>query len=137
VSSSLLVLALSSESKLVLWLSVWDFVDSEPFVCSPQKTGKVSLNIFYVVKLRSQWVVDVNDDDFPVSLLLIKESHDTENLDLLDLTWVSDQFTDLANIQWVIVTLGLGFWVDDIRIFPSLFQRQLRVDGSYNIEDPT
>ncbi len=31
---SLLVLALACESKLVLWLSVWDLVDSEPLIGS-------------------------------------------------------------------------------------------------------
>ena len=73
----LLVLALSSESKLVLWLSIWDLVDSEPFICSPQKTRKVSLNILNIIELWCQWVVDVDNNNLPVGLFLIKQSHNT------------------------------------------------------------
>lgn len=68
----LLVFALASESKLVLWLSVWDFVDTEPFIGGSQQTRKVSLNILNIIELGGQWVVDVNDDDLPVSLLLVE-----------------------------------------------------------------
>lgn len=110
---------------MVLWLSIWDFVDSEPFICSPQETWKVSLNILNVIELRSQWVVDIDDNDLPVGLLLIEQGHNTENLDLLNLARVSDQFTNLANVQWIVVTLGLGFWVDNVRVLPSLISNQL------------
>lgn len=37
LESILSVLALAAERKLVFWLSVWDFVDSEPLICSPQQ----------------------------------------------------------------------------------------------------
>lgn len=86
----LLVLALSGESELVLWLSVWDFVDSEPFICSPQKAWKVSFDVFNIVELRGQWVVDIDNNDLPVGLLLVKQGHNTEYLDLFDLTRVSN-----------------------------------------------
>jgi hypothetical protein len=39
---------------------------------------------------------------------------------LLDLSWVSDQFADLADVQWVIVTLGLRLRVDNVGILPGL-----------------
>jgi len=120
IGSVLLVLALAGESELVLWLSVWDFVDSEPLIGSSQKTWQVSLDILNIIELRSQWVVDIDDDNLPVSLLLIKKSHDTKDLDLLDLTRVSDQLTDLADIQWIVVTLGLGLGVDDVGVLPCL-----------------
>jgi hypothetical protein len=116
----LLVLALSSESKLILRLSIWDLVDSEPLIGSPQKTRKVSLNILDIIELGSQWVVDINDNNLPVGLLLIQQSHDTEDLDLLDLTRVSDQLADLADVQWIVVTLGLGLRVDNVGVLPSL-----------------
>ena len=76
-NGSLLVLALPREGKLVLWLSVRDFVDTEPLICGPQKAGQMSLNILNVVKSRCQWVVDVNDDDLPVRLFFVKKSHDS------------------------------------------------------------
>src|SRR4051794_20492374 len=92
-SDLLLVLALTSESKLVLWLSIWDFVDSEPLICSSQQTWQVSLDILNIVELGSQWVVDIDNNDLPVGLLLVEKSHDTEDLDLLDLTRISNQLT--------------------------------------------
>lgn len=39
---------------------------------------------------------------------------------MLDLTSVTNQFTNLTNVQWIIVTFGLGLGVDDIGIFPCL-----------------
>lgn len=80
----------------------------------------MSLNILNIVELWCQGVVDINDDDLPVSLLLVKKGHDTEDLDLLDLSWVTDKLADLADIQWVVVALGLGLWVDDIWVLPGL-----------------
>lgn len=121
----LLVLAFTSESKLVLWLSIWDFVDSEPLICGPQKTGQVSLDIFHVIELWCQGVVDVNDNDFPVSLFLVEKSHNAEYLDLLDLAGVTDSFTNLTDIQWVVVALCLGLWMDDIWVLPGLWACKL------------
>ena len=46
----LLILALSGESELVLWLSVWDLVDTEPLICGSQQTRKVSLNILNIIE---------------------------------------------------------------------------------------
>jgi len=120
VSGVLLVLAFTSEGELVLWLSVWNLVDTEPLICGAEKTRKVALNILDIVQLGCQWVVDINDNDLPVSLFLVEESHDTENLDLLDLSWVADELTDFANIEWVVVALGLGLRVDLVWVFPSL-----------------
>lgn len=114
------VLAFSRESKLVLGLSVRDLVDTEPFVRCAKKAGKVTLDILNVVQLRGKRIVDINDNDLPVGLFLVQEGHDTENLDLLDLTGVTNKLTDFAHVQWVVVTLGLGLGVDNIGIFPGL-----------------
>lgn len=81
----------------------------------------MALNVLNVVELRSKRVVYVNDNDLPVGFAFIQESHDTENLDLLDLTSVANQLTDFANVQWVVVTLGVGLWVDDIGVLPGLY----------------
>lgn len=80
----------------------------------------MSLDILNVIELGSQWVVDIDDNNLPVGLLLVKKSHDTEDLDLLNLTRVSDQLTNLADIQWIVVTLGLGLRVDNIGVLPCL-----------------
>lgn len=55
----LLVLAFTAESELILRLSVWDLVDTEPLVGGPEKARQVTLDIFNVIQLGSQWVVDL------------------------------------------------------------------------------
>lgn len=137
--SVLLVLALSAESELVLWLSIWDLVDTEPLVCGSEKTWEVAFNILDIVELGCKRIIDlskrdlsgqpcalnvemtyIDDNDLPVGLFLIQKSHDTENFDLLDLTSVANQFTDFANIERIVVTLGLGLGMNDIGVFPGL-----------------
>ena len=51
IGGVLLVLSFTGESELVLWLAVWDLVDSEPFVGGTEKTWKVTLDVFDVVDL--------------------------------------------------------------------------------------
>lgn len=116
----LLVLALAGESKLVLGLAVGDLVDAEPLIGGTHETGQVALDILNVVELVGQRVVDVDDNDLPVGLLLVNQGHDTEDLDLLDLAGVADQLTNLANVQRVVVTLGLGLGVDGVGVLPGL-----------------
>ena len=115
-----LVLALAGEGELVLGLSVRDLVDSEPLVGGTEEAGEVALNVLNVVELGGERVVDVDDDHLPVGLLLVKEGHNAENLDLLDLAGVANQLTDLADIERVIVTLGLGLGVDGVGVLPGL-----------------
>jgi len=80
----------------------------------------VSLDVFNVVELGCKGVLDVDDDDFPVGLAFIEEGHDTEDLDLLDLANIADLFADLADVERVVVTFGLGLGVELSGIFPSL-----------------
>jgi len=116
----LLVLALTGESKLVLLLSVRDLVDTEPLVGGSEKTGETLLDILNVVELGSKGIVNVNDNHLPVGLTLIKKGHDTEDLDLLDLTSVADSLTNLANIKRIVITLGLGLGMDRVGVLPGL-----------------
>ena len=80
----------------------------------------MTLNILDVVQLGSEGVGNVDDEDLPVSLALVEEGHDAENLDLFDLTGETDLFTDLANVEGIVVTLGLGFRVRVVRVLPGL-----------------
>lgn len=48
---------------MVLWLAIWDLVDSEPFISSTEKTWEMTLDVFDVIDLWSEWVIDVDDDD--------------------------------------------------------------------------
>lgn len=118
----LLVFSLAGEGELILRLAIGDLVDPEPFVGCPDETGQVTLDILNIIQLGSERVVNVNDDDLPVGLTLIKEGHDTENLDLLDLASVTDLFADLANIEGIVVTLGLGFRVRVVGVLPGLWE---------------
>ena len=116
----LLVLGFTGEGKLVLWLSIWNLVDSKPFIGSSDQSWQMSFNIFDVIEFGSQWVIDIDGNDLPVGFTFIEESHDTQDLDLLDLTRVADLFTDFTDVQWVVVTLGLGVWVSVVGVFPGL-----------------
>ena len=78
------------------------------------------LDILNIVESRGQGVVDINNKDLPVGLSLIEEGHDTEDLDLLDLTGVTDGLSDLTDIEGVVVTVSAGLGVLDGWVFPSL-----------------
>lgn len=80
----------------------------------------MALDILDIVELSSQRIVDVDDNNLPVGLLLVQQSHHAEDLDLLDLARVANQLTDLTNVKRVVVALGLGLGVDAIRVFPRL-----------------
>lgn len=118
--SVLLVLALTAECELVLGLAIWNLVDAEPFVGCSEEARKVTLDILDIIKLGSERVVDINDDDLPICLLLVQQSHHTKNLDLLDLASVPNELADLADIERVVVAFCLSLRVDDIGIFPCL-----------------
>jgi hypothetical protein len=120
VHGVLLVLALAGEGELVLWLSVGDLVNTEPLVGGTQEAGQVTLDILDIIELGGEGVVDVNDNDLPVGLLLVQQGHDTQNLDLLDLAGVANELTNLADVERVVVTLGLSLGVDDIGVLPGL-----------------
>ena len=80
----------------------------------------MSLDILNVVKLSSERVVNVNNNNLPVSLLLVEKGHDTKDLDLLHLAAIANELTNLANIERVVVTLGLGLRVDGVGVLPGL-----------------
>lgn len=140
---------------LVLGLSVRDFVDAavgkewtgkmcqswtknetgesceslpEPFVRSTDETGEVTFDVLDVVELGREGVVDVNDENLPVGLSLVEESHDSEDLDLLDLSGVTDGLTNLANVERVVISEGLGLGVSVGRVLPRLGERSVVPD---------
>jgi hypothetical protein len=80
----------------------------------------MTLDILNIVQLGRERVLDVDDEDFPVGLAFIKESHDAEDFNLLDLPYVTHLFADLADVQRIIVAVGLGLAVLLSRILPSL-----------------
>ena len=84
----------------------------------------MSLHVLDVVQPWCQWIIDVNDNNLPISLLLVEQSHDAKDFDLLDLARGSDEFADFADIQRIIIAFGLGLRVNNIRIFPRLQRAQ-------------
>jgi hypothetical protein len=119
----LLVLSLTREGEGVLGLSIGDLVDAEPLVGGTDETGEVPLDVLDVVQLGGKGVLNIDDNDLPVGLTLIEESHDTEHLDLLDLANVANLLADLADIERVVVALGLGLGVRGGGILPGLRNR--------------
>lgn len=121
----LLVLRLTGECESVLGLSIGDLVDAEPLVGCADETGEVPLYVLDVVELGGEGVLDIDDDDLPIGLALIEESHDAKDLDLLDLADVANLLADLANIERVVVTLGLGLSVRLVGVLPGLSSSRL------------
>lgn len=85
----------------------------EPLVRRADETRQVPLDILNVVKPVGERVVDVDDDDLPVSFALVEEGHDAEDLDLLDLTDEADLLADLADVEGIVVAIGLSLCVGD------------------------
>lgn len=80
----------------------------------------MALDVLNVVQLVGQRIVDIDDNDLPVGLALVKQSHDSEDLHLLDLASVTNELSNLAYVERVVVTLGLGLGVSGIGVFPGL-----------------
>ena len=78
------------------------------------------LNILNVVQLACERIQDVNNDDLPIGLTLVQKCHNTENLDLLDLTNESNVLANLTDIKGIVVAPRLGFGVSLGGIFPCL-----------------
>ena len=71
---------------------------------------------YCIVQLGRERVLNVDDKDLPVGLAFIKESHDAEDFNL---PYITHQFADLADIQRMVVTVGLGLAVLLSRILPN------------------
>ena len=116
----LLVLGLAREGEVVLGLAVGDLVDAEPLVRRADEAGELALDVLDVVHAARERVAHVDDDHLPVRLALVEERHDAEHLDLLHLADIADLLTDLADVEGIVVTLGLGLGVLLGRVFPGL-----------------
>ena len=103
-----------------LWLAIRDLVDPKPLVRRPDQPRQVSLDILNIVQPRSKRIVDIDDENFPVSLPLVEERHDAEYLDLLDLANIAECLAYLADVERVVVPIGSRLSVLDLRVFPGL-----------------
>ena len=78
------------------------------------------LHILDIIQAWCKRIIDINNNDLPVRLTFVEQSHDAEDFDLLHLARLSDEFTDLADVERVVVALLLGLRVGNVGIFPSL-----------------
>lgn len=98
----------------------------------------MAFNILDVVQSGSQRIVDINDDDLPVRLLLIEQSHHAKNLDLFDLTTGGHKLPDFTDVERVVIPFSFCFRVDCVRVFPGLpTGYQLRFESVNSINSPT
>ena len=81
----------------------------------------MTLDILNIVQLGRERVLDVDDEDLPVGLAFVEKGHDAEDLDLFDLPDITHLFTDLADVQRIVVTPGLGLSMQLSGVLPSLY----------------
>jgi hypothetical protein len=88
----------------------------------------MTLDILNIVQLGRERVLDVDDEDLPVGLAFIEESHDAEDFNLLNLAYITHLFANLADVQRIVVAVGLGLAVLPSRILPSLSKNKIEKD---------
>jgi hypothetical protein len=81
------------------------------FITSPQQSRQMSFHILDVIQFRGKRIIHINRNQFPICFSLVEEGHCSEDLDLLDLAWVTDFFADFADVDGVVVAFCFGFGV--------------------------
>lgn len=114
------VLDFTVKGKLVGRLAIGNLVVAEPVTSGLDESGTVSLDIFNVVQFLSHRVLGIDDDDLPVGLALIKECHDTQDLDWVHGARLHQVTTNLYAVQRIIIASALGVVVNFKRRLPSL-----------------
>ncbi len=49
------------------------------------------------------------------------------DLDLLDLADMADKLANLADVEWIVITLGLGLGMGDVGVLPGLYWQEKSV----------
>ena len=84
----------------------------------------MALNILNIIQLGRKRVLNVDDKNLPIGLAFVKKGHDAEDLDLLNLPYITHLFADLTDIQRIVVAGGLGLGVLLSRILPGLKKKK-------------
>ena len=113
-------LGLTIEGEVVLGLASDGLVVTEPDVGFVEEARHLLLDVLNIIDLSGKRIVDINAKDLPVSLSLINKSQGTQNLNLLDLTSLTDGRSNLASIKRIVITLALGVRVDVAGVLPGL-----------------
>jgi hypothetical protein len=113
---------LAVEGKGVLGLSVRDLVITEPHEGVVEQIGQLRLNVINIVQLRSQRIVHVDANDFPISFPFVNQSESSQDLHFLDLASDAQGRANFANVDGVVVTFAASVRVDSVRVLPGLRQ---------------
>jgi hypothetical protein len=92
----------------------------EPLVRRSHKAGKMALDVLNIVEFGRKRVLNVNDEDLPIGLALIKKRHDPEDLNLLDLADVADLLADFTDVKRIVVALCLRLGMLGHGVLPGL-----------------
>jgi hypothetical protein len=140
-SGAFLALGLAREGEIDFWLAIGNLVDARICVRTTKRgrrhetenTPNHSLvarikpgRCFSTSSMSFRFHENINHDHFPIDFALLQQGHDAENLDLLNLSDISNPFADFADVERVIVTLGLGLSVSLCWVFPGLPKRSQR-----------
>lgn len=129
------VLSLAVECELVFRLAVGHFVELEPFHRGSKQSREEFLNIFDILQLISDWVGHVNCQELPVSLALVNQSECSQNLDLHNVSALSNARTDFADVNGIVIALAAGGLIDMIGVFPCLWKCAVVPDVALMGED--
>jgi hypothetical protein len=80
----------------------------------------MSFYVLDIIEFRSQWIIHINCNDFPIRFPFIKKCHSSKNLNLFNLSWISYFLTNFTNIKRIIISFGFCFRMSNTRIFPCL-----------------
>ena len=111
----------------------WYLVDSPELIRCTEKSREMSFDVFDVIQFGGERIIHVNSDEFPICFSLVEKCHCSKNFDLFDLSWISDFFANLANINWVIVAFCFGFRMCMIWILPCLELALRTVTGTREV----
>lgn len=131
-----LVFALSIECKSVLWLAIRNLVYSKEGSGSINQPREMLIYILDIYKrtliqahlelqartiyFGCHGIIDINSKYLPIGLSFIQHSHHTQNLDLLDLTLLSNCLANFNDIDWIIITLCVRLGMNVCWVLPSL-----------------
>lgn len=86
----------------------------------PNKDKDYIYIYIYTIDFIRQWIIDVNGYQLPIRFPFIEQGHDAKNLDLFDLSSVSNLLSNLTYIDWIVISTSIGVFWNHSWIFPSL-----------------
>mmetsp|Transcript_26105 Transcript_26105/g.29042 ORF Transcript_26105/g.29042 Transcript_26105/m.29042 type:complete len:219 (+) Transcript_26105:111-767(+) len=120
-NSEFLWLRLVIIRKDILWFAVRDLVVAQELEYLLQFSWVNLFDIFELVNLAGLWVVDVNGNNFPVSLAFVNHSVNAYYFDGNGIASVMLYVTNLANVQRIVITFSFSALMGLGRVLPCLW----------------